>query len=323
MELDVKLAGTLGPGTGEHTAGKNGLGITGFGIGRSGTGTGKTGKERIRRELADRGRTSMMEEIRKEVREEPGKELKESSEIGIEAREQASIPAAGDKASDKPKAAATGTDMQKVSGIKTDRPAAAGTAGDVHPADMLQNIQKEPENAETVIRDGSEEELRALKAWLFKENIRMENLRREMEEEKERLARDRKQFAEESRAKEGSIEQDRKRLEQENRFFDQKMKILQGGFEQLEADRRQFRKEKDKFNACREVYGEKQDVFKRYEVTEMLFRGVNSFLALKKRYKDLIKMFHPDNVAGDHEMVQLINKEYEELKKAYEVGKQA
>ena len=176
---------------------------------------------------------------------------------------------------------------------------------------------------ETVIRDGSEEELRALKAWLFKENIRMENLRREMEEEKERLARDRKQFVEESRAKEGSIEQDRKRLEQENRFFDQKMKILQGGFEQLEADRRQFRKEKDKFNACREVYGEKQDVFKRYEVTEMLFRGVNSFLALKKRYKDLIKMFHPDNVAGDHEMVQLINKEYEELKKAYEVGKQA
>ena len=50
----------------------------------------------------------------------------------------------------------------------------------------------------------------------------------------------------------------------------------------------------------------------------MLFRGVNSFLALKKRYKDLIKMYHPDNVAGDHEMVQLINREYEELKKGYE-----
>ena len=34
-------------------------------------------------------------------------------------------------------------------------------------------------------------------------------------------------------------------------------------------------------------------------------------------------MFHPDNVAGDQEMVQLINREYEELKKAYEVGLQA
>ncbi len=300
------------------------------------SGTGKTGKERIRKELADRGRTSMKDEIR--------------------------MPK-------KPEAAETGEDKQNAAGIKTEPEAvrvhtegfaaAAGTPGDMLQTDMPKNGQKDSEYAggvpreesgtekagsqkeedtpkkedspkkektcstENVIREGSEEELRALKAWLFKENIRMETLRKEMEEEKEQLARDRKRFAEESRAKEGSIEQDRKRLEQENRFFDQKMKILQGGFEQLEADRRQFRKEKDKFDACKEVYGEKQDVFKRYEVTEMLFRGVNSFLALKKRYKDLIKMFHPDNVAGDHEMVQLINKEYEELKKAYEVGKQA
>ena len=29
------------------------------------------------------------------------------------------------------------------------------------------------------------------------------------------------------------------------------------------------------------------------EVAEMLFSGVNSFLTLKKRYKDLMKMFHP------------------------------
>ena len=159
MELDVKLAGTLGSGTGEHTAGKNGLGITGFGIGRSGAGIGKTGKERIRKELADRGRTSMMEEIRKEVakevvkevkeevreevsreevrkdtgnevrkevrkevREESGKELRENSEVRIEARGQVNPPAAGNKASDRPEAAATGMDMQKASGIKRTDP---------------------------------------------------------------------------------------------------------------------------------------------------------------------------------------------------------
>lgn len=55
----------------------------------------------------------------------------------------------------------------------------------------------------------------------------------------------------------------------------------------------------------------------------MLFQGVNSHLALKKRYRDLIKMFHPDNIAGDHEMVLVINRIYEELKQDYEMGKRA
>lgn len=35
---------------------------------------------------------------------------------------------------------------------------------------------------------------------------------------------------------------------------------------------------------------------------------------LKKRYKDLIKIYHPDNVAGDTRTVQEINKEYEKMK---------
>ena len=55
----------------------------------------------------------------------------------------------------------------------------------------------------------------------------------------------------------------------------------------------------------------------------MLFQGVKSQLALKKRYKDLIKMFHPDNIAGDHEMVLTVNAVYEKLKREYEYGKQA
>lgn len=34
-------------------------------------------------------------------------------------------------------------------------------------------------------------------------------------------------------------------------------------------------------------------------------------------------MFHPDNIAGDHEMVLLINAAYEELKEEYDIGKRA
>ena len=34
----------------------------------------------------------------------------------------------------------------------------------------------------------------------------------------------------------------------------------------------------------------------------------------KRRYKDLMKIFHPDNNAGDEELVQLINKEFNRKK---------
>ncbi|NLL76000.1 MAG: hypothetical protein GX235_01945 [Clostridiales bacterium] len=176
---------------------------------------------------------------------------------------------------------------------------------------------------EDILKNGSDEELNELKIWLFKENVRMENLRREIAELQDKFEKEKEQFYNEMRTLSHSMEIDRKRLLQENAFFDQKMKILQRGFEELDEDRRKFQKEKDKFEAQKEVFGGGTSFLGRTELADMLFRGVNSHLALKKRYKDLIKMFHPDNVAGDHEMVQIINREYEELRRAYDIGKQA
>ena len=40
--------------------------------------------------------------------------------------------------------------------------------------------------------------------------------------------------------------------------------------------------------------------------------------ALKKRYKDLIKIYHPDNLNGDKDTIQEINMEYEKMKSLYE-----
>lgn len=174
-----------------------------------------------------------------------------------------------------------------------------------------------------LIAEGSEEELNKLKVWLFKENIRIIAANNDLNEQKENFEEEKNTFYNEMRSMSRAMENDRKRLVQENRFFDQKMQILQSGFAQLDADRRKFQKEKDKFEAKREVYDDSQAYFARTEMASMLFKGVNSILALKKRYKDLIKMFHPDNVAGDHEMVQIINKEYDDLKKAYDIGRQA
>jgi len=42
---------------------------------------------------------------------------------------------------------------------------------------------------------------------------------------------------------------------------------------------------------------------------------------LKKRYKELIKIFHPDSGTGDTEVLHIINEEYETLKKSLEKPK--
>ena len=114
---------------------------------------------------------------------------------------------------------------------------------------------------------------------------------------------------------------ERQRLKDDNAFFEKKMDILKDGFTQLDMDRRRLDKEWAKFEARKEVmqepvYGMSSDV-------SAFFRGVKNPLALKKRYKDLIKIFHPDNVAGDKEIIQMINKEYENLKRDYDIGKWA
>ena len=52
------------------------------------------------------------------------------------------------------------------------------------------------------------------------------------------------------------------------------------------------------------------------DVIAVLFKGVSNPITLRKRYKELLKIFHPDNLCGDEEMVQLINREYERRKRA-------
>ena len=52
---------------------------------------------------------------------------------------------------------------------------------------------------------------------------------------------------------------------------------------------------------------------------EMFFSGVGSKQTLKKRYKDLIKIYHPDNLDGDKETIQEINSEYNKLCAVYKI----
>ena len=170
------------------------------------------------------------------------------------------------------------------------------------------------------IDDMSEEELNKLKVWLFKENVRVQNEMKELTEFREKLLKERSQFRDEIDMLSHKIVSEKKRLKEDKMFFDKKMDILVNGFKRLEADTAMFEKEKKRFEAEKKYY-KKEVAAMNSEHANILFRGINGPLTLKKRYRELLKIFHPDNLSGDMDMVQMINKEYERLKKEYEKQK--
>ena len=48
-------------------------------------------------------------------------------------------------------------------------------------------------------------------------------------------------------------------------------------------------------------------------MTKTYFENVNTLEELRKQYKKLIKMYHPDNAFGSDEDMKAINTEYERL----------
>lgn len=160
---------------------------------------------------------------------------------------------------------------------------------------------------EEVIKAESTEELKEIKLWLFQENMRLEQERTELEQARNKFLDERVKLRDELDDLNRRTVMERKRLKEENLFFEKKMAILQEGFRQLEEDRKRFEQERQTLlkEAREQEFGEGS-----FTAVQLLFRGVNNPLALRKRYRDLIKIFHPDNLFGDGELAGQINKEY-------------
>ena len=103
---------------------------------------------------------------------------------------------------------------------------------------------------------------------------------------------------------------ERKRLKEESLFFEKKMAILGDSCRQLEDDRKKLEKEGRLPGRRGRQKFDEDGTQNTLTVVQLLFRGVNNPLALRKRYRDLIKIFHPDNLFGDGELAGQINKEY-------------
>ncbi|MCR5358123.1 MAG: J domain-containing protein, partial [Lachnospiraceae bacterium] len=92
--------------------------------------------------------------------------------------------------------------------------------------------------------------------------------------------------------------------------------ILEGGFRTLCREREDFETEKEKYRnryAAGAYQGSSSLNVTAYK-NGVFFNGIDNVLALKKRYRDLLKIFHPDNMDGDSATVQEINREYDILK---------
>lgn len=165
---------------------------------------------------------------------------------------------------------------------------------------------------EEIIGSGSEDELHELRCWLFRESVRLDGKERDINEMTERFETERRQFREEMRSLNDQMERDRRLLRQENELFDKRLSVLKNGFDQLAADKRRLEQDRMMLEAEREVVERA-----RLGCGEFLFRGVCDSWSLRKRYRDLIKIFHPDNAGGDHEIIQMINQEYAELTSEY------
>ncbi|MDE6926351.1 MAG: hypothetical protein K2P59_14020 [Acetatifactor sp.] len=162
-----------------------------------------------------------------------------------------------------------------------------------------------------VNRAGNIDELKNVKLWLFQENVRLENERKELALSREKFFDERVKLRQELDELNRKTRMEQKRLKEETLFFEKKMAILQDGFRHLDEDRQSLERQKKEFAAEKlSVAGQAGRGPASEEAVKLLFRGANNSLALRKRYRDLVKIFHPDNLFGDEELVQMINREY-------------
>lgn len=142
------------------------------------------------------------------------------------------------------------------------------------------------------------------KRFLFQSAVEMKQMQMELEEEKRDI---------DKRMRQLTLEE--KRLKREQELFDMKLKVLEQELRKLSEEKKKVAEEKAYYDqqSHQENYLRESEI--EVDIQQMFFRGVDNEATLKKRYRDLLKIFHPDNVAGDTNTIVEINREYAQLKK--------
>lgn len=138
----------------------------------------------------------------------------------------------------------------------------------------------------------------------------LEEERRALEEQRRMLERERREFSR-------KVEIEDRRLEQQQRLFDMKFKILEEELVKLASEKERVAKQKAFYRKVSEFSAVVEQPEPRIVKGDMFFSGVENRKSLKKRYKELIKIYHPDNLDGDTNTIQEINSEYHKLCAVY------
>ena len=149
--------------------------------------------------------------------------------------------------------------------------------------------------------------------WLFQNSVDSEHLRQGLQKEQRQLATERRKFEREREEFRAQRQVEEQRLAQQARLFEMKWKILEDELKKLAQEKQEIAQERKKYYQI-----ERERQYDQEQIQgEMFFSGVDNELAMRKRYRDLIKIYHPDNLDGDTQTLQAINQEYDELKKLF------
>lgn len=188
---------------------------------------------------------------------------------------------------------------------------------------------EEFEESRTNSEDASIEEVKELKSWMFQEQVRIQARHDELMEfnhELVQMKRDLERQREDLNAREKAF---KKRYENNESLIAKELKIIEEAYHQLELDKKALECERLNFEHERSKYRRQKmsgsnrtnthqygGASEAYDGTSF-FRGVNSELELRKRYKELLKIFHPDNKCGDTKTLIKIQTEYDSLRSQY------
>ncbi len=156
--------------------------------------------------------------------------------------------------------------------------------------------------------------LKIIKQHFFKESINLENMRLEIEEERRKLEREKREFESIMDAKESMYQLSRNQLLRERKSFDQQLSVLKVELRKLANEKDQLRKDKAAFESVKNKFSYFSTSDSK-AIQSIFFKGLTNPDKIRQRYKDLTKIFHPDNMNGDDEMMKMINLEYDNIKK--------
>lgn len=176
---------------------------------------------------------------------------------------------------------------------------------------------------ETLMKAETMDEVKKLKVWMFQEQVKIQAKKDELNELSHELAAEKRILEKERNALRRKIEAENKRFQDNELLVAKKLKIIENAFHQLSVDRKVLECERlnleyEKRNFLQQKANAKavKEQIHSYEGV-LFFQGVDNELALRKRYKELLKIYHPDNRCGDTSTLLRIQEEYDSMRKQY------